>query len=58
MLVQNLLGLFQRGPDWYGDQIVLGHYLADGYVETRFEAQITIGKYADELAVLLRDGHA
>ena len=57
MLVQNLLRLFQRGAHCDGDQIVLGHYLADGNIETGFKTEVAIGQDTDELFVF-RDGHA
>ena len=58
VLVQNFFGLLERRSDRDGDQIFLGHHLADGNIETGFEAEIAIGEDADQFAVFLGDGDA
>ena len=57
VLVQDLLGLFERGADGDGDQVFLGHHLGDGNVGAGLEAQIAVGEDADQFAVL-GDGDA
>ena len=57
MLVQDLLGLLEGGADGNGDEVGLGHHVADGDVGAGDEAQIAVGEDADELA-LLGDGDA
>ena len=42
MPLKNLLGFFERGAHRHGDQIVLGHHLADGLVEVALEAQVAV----------------
>jgi len=56
--VQDLFRLSERGSDWNGDEIFLSHHLADRNVEAAFEAQIAVGKNADEEAPALGDRHA
>ena len=58
MLVQNFFRLFERRPHRYGDQVFLGHHLADGDIKAGFKAQIAIGQNADQLAIFQRDRHA
>ena len=48
-LLQDPLGLFKRGADRDGDQIVLGHHLADRLIEIAFEAQVAVGEDAHQL---------
>ena len=50
MLLQQALGLFERGADRNGDQIVLGHHGADGLIEGFLKAQVAVGEDADEFA--------
>ena len=50
VLVQDELGLFERGADGDGDEVFLGHHVADGNVGARLEAQVAVGEDADELA--------
>ena len=57
VLVQDQLGLFQRGADRDGDQVLFGHHVADGDVGAGLEAQIAVGEDADQ-PLALRDGHA
>ena len=52
VLVQNLFRFLQRGAHGHGDQVVLGHDLADRNIEAGLKAQIAIGENADQFAVL------
>src|SRR5437016_9351186 len=52
VLVQNLFGVFQSRSHGNGNEVLLGHDLADGDVGARFEAQIAIGQNAYEFLVL------
>ena len=52
MLVQNRLGVGQRGAHRNRDQVFLSHHFADGNVGAGFKAQIAIGQDADQLFVL------
>ena len=55
--MQYLFGLFKRGADGNGNQVLLGHHVADGDVGTGFKAQIAIGKNAHK-PMTLRHRHA
>ena len=57
VLVEDVLGLFERGADRDGDEVGLGHHVADGNVGARDKAQIAVGEDADELA-FFGDGNA
>ena len=57
MLVQDQLGLFERGADGHGDQVLLGHHVADGNVGAGLKAQVAVGEDADQ-PLALRDRHA
>ena len=57
MPVQHPLGLFQRGADGNGDQILLGHNFFDRQFEAILKSQVAIGQDAHELA-LERDGYS
>ena len=57
MLVQDQLGLFERGAHRNGDQVVLGHHVADRNVGAGLKAQIAVGEDADQ-PLALRDRHA
>ena len=57
MLMQDGLGIVQRGADRNRDQVLLGHHFADGNVGAGFEAEIAVGEDADQLLVL-GDRHA
>ena len=57
MLVQNQLGLFERGAHRHRDQVLLGHHVADGNVGARFKAQVAVGQDAHQ-PLALRDRHA
>ncbi len=48
VLVEDGLGFFERGADGNGDEVVLGHHVADGHVGAGFEAKVAIGQDADE----------
>ncbi len=48
--VQDLLRLLERHARLRGDELLLGHHLAHGAVETLLEAEIPIGQDADQLA--------
>ena len=58
VLVQNFFRLLERRSHRHGDQILLGHHLADGNIEARLEAQIAIGQNADQLSIFQGDRHA
>ena len=49
MKLQQALGLFERGSDGDGDQMLFGHHTADGLLEIFLEAQIAIGENAHQL---------
>ena len=55
VLVELGLGLLERRPLGDGDQVLLGHQLADRLVEVLLEAQVAVGEDADQ--VTLRVGH-
>ena len=57
MLVQNLLGLFKRCSNGNGDEVLLGHHVADGNIGARLEAKVAVGEDAYE-PLALSDGHA
>ena len=57
MLVQDQLGLFERGAHRHGDQVFLGHHVADGNIGARLKAQIAIGEDAHQ-PLALRHRHA
>ena len=57
MLVEDLLGLFERGSYGDGDEVGLGHHVGDGDVGAGDEAEVAVGEDADELAAL-GDGDA
>ena len=57
MLVQDQLGLFERGAHGNGDQVLLGHHVADGNIGAGFKAEIAIGEDAHQ-PLALRDRHA
>ena len=40
--LQNALGFFERGADRHGDQVVLGHDVADRLIEVALEAQVAV----------------
>ncbi len=52
VLMQNLLGLLQRGADRNRDQILLGHDLRDGNVGAGLKAQVAIGEDSHQLLAL------
>jgi hypothetical protein len=51
VLVEDVLGLLERGADGDGDEVGLGHHVADGDVGAGDEAEVAVGEDADELAV-------
>ncbi len=57
VLVEDVLGLLERGADGHGDEVLLGHDGVDGEVGAGDEAEVAVGENADELAVL-GDGDA
>ena len=57
VLVQDQLGLFQRGAHRNGDQVLLGHHVADGNVGAGLKAQVAVGEDAHQL-LALRHRHA
>ncbi len=57
VLVEDLFGLLERGADGDGDEVVLGHHVADGDVGAGDEAEVAVGEDADE-AALAGDGDA
>jgi ribosome maturation factor RimP len=57
VLVQDQFGFFKRGADRDGDQVGLGHHVADGDVGAGLEAQIAVGEDADQ-ALAAGDGYA
>ena len=48
MLLENLFGLVEGGADGNGNEIVLGHDLADELAMIFLEAEIAIGEDAGE----------
>ncbi len=52
VMMQNLLGLFERGAHRNRDEILLGHHVGDRKIVARFESQIAIGQDSDQPAVL------
>ena len=58
VLMENFFRLLERRSYRHGDQMVLGHHLADGDVEAGLKAQVAVGEDANQFAVFLRDGHA
>ena len=57
VLVQDVLGFFERRADRDRDELFLGHDVADGQVRLVDEAQVAVGKDADKLFVF-RHGDA
>ena len=57
MTAQDLACLLKRGADGYGDEVFLGHHVANRHVEIVHEAEIAVGDDADELARLVADRH-
>ncbi len=57
VMMQNLLGFFERGAHRNRDEILLGHHVGDWEIVARFESQVAIGQDADQPAVL-GDRHA
>ncbi len=43
---------FERGAHRNRDEVFFGHHLGDGEIGPRFETQITVSEYADQLAPL------
>ena len=58
VLVQQRLGLLERGALGDGDQVLLGHQLGDRLVELGLPAQVAVGEDAHELAVIVGHRHA
>ena len=56
-MAQDLLGFFQGGAFFGGDQVFLGHHIVNEPIHIGLELQVTVGDDADELA-LVADGHA
>ena len=52
---QNPLGLVQVGADRSGDQLLLGHRVADRLVEVALELEIAVGDDADQPALPVHD---
>ncbi len=52
LLMQDLPGVVERGADRHGDEIVLGHHVADRPIDVGLEAQVAIGQDADEPPLL------
>ncbi len=48
MLLENFLGFFEGGADGDGDEVVLGHDLADKLAVIFLEAQVAVGEDAGE----------
>ena len=57
MPAQDLACLLKRGADGYGDEVFLGHHVANRHVEVVHEAEVAVGDDADELARLVADRH-
>ena len=57
VLVQNQLGFFKRGAHGNGDQVLLGHHVADGNIGAGFKAQVAVGENADQ-PLAARNRHA
>ncbi len=57
VVVQDLFGVLEGGADGDGDEVFLGHDIADGNIGAADEAEIAVGENADELAAF-GDGDA
>ena len=57
VLVEDLFGVFEGGADRDGDEVVLGHDVADGDAGVADEAEVAVGEDADEFAAF-GDGDA
>ena len=51
VLVEDFLGLLERGADGDGDEVFFGHHFGDGDVGAGFEAEVAVGEDADQLAI-------
>ncbi len=52
MPLQNALGFFERRAHRNGDEIFLGHHVADCLIQIFFKAQVAIGQNADQARAL------
>ena len=52
VLVEDVFGLFKRGADGDGDEVLLGHHGVDGEIGAGDEAEVAVGEDADELLLL------
>ena len=52
MLMQDVLGLFQRRSNWHRDQVLLRHHRVDRKVGPRHKPQVAVRQDADQLLVL------
>ena len=57
VLVEDELGFLKRGADGDGDEVFLGHHVANGNVAAGFKAEVAVGEDADQLFAA-RNGHA
>ena len=57
MLGQDPLGVVQAGAHRRGDQLVLGHRLADRLIEVALELEVAVGDDADQPSLAVHDGH-
>ena len=48
MLVQDQFGFFERCSHGNGDQVFLGHHVADGNIGAGFKAKVAVGEDADQ----------
>ena len=55
---QQRLGFLQRDALRGGDEMILGHHLADGHIKAGHELEVTVGDDAHQPAVGIADGHA
>jgi hypothetical protein len=58
VLVELGLGLLERRPLGYRDQVLLGHEVGDRLVEVGLEAQVPVGEDALQVPLLVGHRHA
>jgi hypothetical protein len=58
MALEDVGSLFKVCRLGCGDKVFSGHHLADGTVEVALETEVTVGDYADQLAVVVDHWYA